>query len=200
MEQTKIMAKLASLCVYCGSSTSVRPVYLEAAAELGQRAARRGIRIVFGGGRVGLMGAVADAALEAGGKVHGIIPRHLDDYEIGHRGTTELEIVESMHVRKMRMFEESDAFCILPGGFGTLDETFEMVTWVQLGLHEKPIVLVNVEGFWDPLLELVHHQIAENFVRPEHSGIIRVVDRVEQVFDAVAEVPDSRISPSAKWA
>jgi uncharacterized protein (TIGR00730 family) len=100
----------------------------------------------------------------------------------------------------MRMFEESDAFCILPGGFGTLDETFEMVTWVQLGLHEKPIVLVNVEGFWDPLLELVHHQIAENFVRPEHSGIIRVVDRVEQVFDAVAEVPDSRISPSAKWA
>lgn len=194
------MAKLASLCVYCGSSTSVRPVYLEAAAELGQRAARRGIRIVFGGGRVGLMGAVADAALEAGGKVHGIIPRHLDDYEIGHRGTTELEIVESMHVRKMRMFEESDAFCILPGGFGTLDETFEMVTWVQLGLHEKPIVLVNVEGFWDPLLELVHHQIAENFVRPEHSGIIRVVDRVEQVFDAVAEVPDSRISPSAKWA
>lgn len=194
------MAKLASLCVYCGSSTSVRPVYLEAAAELGQRAARRGIRIVFGGGRVGLMGAVADAALEAGGKVHGIIPRHLDDYEIGHRGTTELEIVESMHVRKMRMFEESDAFCILPGGFGTLDETFEMVTWVQLGLHEKPIVLVNVEGFWDPLLELVHHQIAENFIRPEHSGIIRVVDRVEQVFDAVAEVPDSRISPSAKWA
>lgn len=173
---------------------------MEAAATLGRLAAKRGVRIIFGGGRVGLMGAIADAALAAGGKVHGIIPRHLDDYEIGHRGATELEIVESMHVRKMRMFEESDAFCVLPGGFGTLDETFEMVTWVQLGLHEKPVVLVNVDSFWNPLLDLIGHQVEEHFVRPEHAKVLRVVERVEQVFDAVSDVPAERLSPATKWA
>lgn len=180
------MTGISALCVYCGSSNHVAPGYLEAARRVGLEAAARGIGIVFGGGRVGMMGAVAEGALEAGGEVIGIIPNHLQEQEVGHDGLTRLEIVDSMHVRKMRMFELSDAFCALPGGLGTLDETFEIVTWKQLGLHDAPVLLVNLDGYWDPLLEMVAHQAEAGFVRPQHRQLFQVVDGIEALFEALA--------------
>ena len=187
------MAELISLCVYCGSSAEVCPEHRDAAAELGRLAASRGVRIVFGGGRVGLMGILADAALAAGGRVTGIIPAHLQSREVGHNDVSELEIVDSMHSRKMRMFELSDAFCILPGGLGTLDETFEIVTWKQLGLHDKPVLLINLGGYWDPLLRLIDHQVAAGYVRPRHARLLTVVSRVADVFDTIAREPPPAI-------
>ncbi len=187
------MAKLQSLCVYCGSSNGVDRRHLEAAAELGRLAARRGVGIVFGGGRVGLMGVLADAALGAGGQVTGIIPEHLKAREVGHEGIGALEVVGSMHARKQRMAELSDAFCALPGGLGTLDETFEIVTWKQLGLHDKPVVLVNLAGFWDPLLRLIEHQAEAGYIRARHLELFRTVERVDQVFAAVEAAPEPRV-------
>jgi len=190
------MTDLTALCVYCGSSQGVKPSHRDAAAELGRLAAQRGVRIVFGGGRVGLMGILADAALAAGGEVIGVIPEHLQSAEVGHNGLTRLEVVESMHVRKMRMCALADAFCTLPGGLGTLDETFEIITWRQLGLHDKPITLLNLEGFWDPLLTLIRHQTGAGYVRPQHQGLFQVVERVGAVFEAVAAAPEAQ-RPSA---
>ena len=178
-----------ALCVYCGSSNAVDPRHLPAATELGQEAAQRGIEIVFGGGNVGLMGALAEGALGAGGSVTGIIPEHLRALEVAHEGCSDLIVVDSMHTRKRRMFELSDAFCVLPGGLGTLDETMEILTWRQLALHDKPVVLVNVEGFWDPLVALFAHQIEAGYIRPQHARLLRVVERVGSVFDALAEAP-----------
>lgn len=190
-------SRIRALCVYCGSSNAVAARHLAAAAELGRRAAGRGVEIVFGGGRVGLMGALADGALEAGGRVTGIIPEHLRDLEVGHNGVSEMIVVDSMHSRKRRMFELSDAFCALPGGMGTLDETFEIVTWKQLGLHDKPVVLVNVDGFWDPLLALLAHQLEAGYIRPRHAGLYRVVESIESIFDALdAAPPPSRPADS----
>ena len=190
------MTELTALCVYCGSSNQVAETHKDAAAELGRLAARRGVQLIFGGGRVGLMGILADAALAEGGEVIGVIPEHLQTAEVGHSGLTRLEVVESMHVRKMRMCELADAFCTLPGGLGTLDETFEIITWRQLGLHDKPITVVNLDGFWDPLLALIDHQAAGGYVRPQHRDIFQVVETVEAVFEAVAEAPAAR-TPSA---
>ncbi len=183
------MTELRALCVYCGSSNSAAASHLETAAELGRLAARRGVEIVFGGGHVGLMGALADGALAEGGRVVGIIPEHLEAREVGHEGVSELVVVDSMHTRKRRMFELSDAFCALPGGIGTLDETFEIVTWKQLGLHDKPVLLVNVDGFWDPLLALLAHQLEAGYIRPRHAGLYRVVEGIESIFDALDAAP-----------
>ena len=133
------------------------------------------------------MGALADGALAEGGEVTGIIPEHLQAQEVAHNGLSELIVVDSMHTRKRRMFDLSDAFCVLPGGMGTLDETFEILTWRQLGLHDKPVIVVNVNGFWDPLLKLFEHQIDTGFVRPRDTRLFRVVERVASVFDALAE-------------
>jgi uncharacterized protein (TIGR00730 family) len=184
------MTVLRVLCVYCGSSTGFEAGHVEVAAELGRALAERRIRLVYGGGRVGLMGAVAEAALAAGGEVYGVIPRHLQDAEAGHHGLTRLEVVETMHERKMRMFELSDAFCALPGGLGTLDETFEMVTWRQLGLHEKPVILLNTAGYWTPLLAMLRHQVEAGFLREPHLNYLRVASEVEEIFTAVAEHPE----------
>ncbi len=192
-----IMAELRALCVYCGSSEGVDGRHVEAAAALGKAAAERGVRIVFGGGRVGLMGVMADAALTAGGAVTGIIPRHLMALEVGHEAIGDLKVVATMHERKMLMCDISDAFCVLPGGFGTLDETFEIVTWRQLQLHDKPVVLVNVGGFWDPLVALIAHQAKAGYIRPGHLDLLRVVDSVDAVFDAVAAAPEPTLGPAA---
>ncbi len=189
----RTMAELSALCVYCGSSSEVARSHLEAAAELGRRAAERNVRIVYGGGRVGLMGVLADAALAAGGKVTGIIPQQLEKLEVGHSGTGDQRVVGTMHARKQLMCEEADAFCALPGGLGTLDETFEIVTWRQLGLHDKPVVLVNIEGYWDTLIALVAHQAAAGYVRRKHAALFQVVDSVEGVFDVVAAAPEPRV-------
>jgi uncharacterized protein (TIGR00730 family) len=175
--------------VYCGSSNKVRQSHLDAARALGELAARREVDIVYGGGRVGLMGALAEGALAAGGRVVGIIPQLLEDLEVGHRGSTEYLVVDSMHARKQLMAERSDAFCALPGGLGTLDETFEIITWRQLKLHDKPVILVNIEGFWDPLLRLVEHQTAEGYLRGGSAGLFHVVERVDQVLDCAANAP-----------
>ena len=192
------MADLRSLCVYCGSSDGGDPAYGEMAERLGRLAAERGVRIVYGGGRIGLMGRVSGGAKAASGDVFGIIPEHLMSMEIGDSGLTRLEVVESMHVRKARMVELSDAFCALPGGLGTLDETFEILTWRQLGLHDKPVILVNMAGYWEPLLDLIRHQARTGFVSDRHLGHFTVVDRVEDVFPAVAAAAPPRVPTDSR--
>ena len=178
-----------SLCVYCGSALGVDSRIAEAARDLARLLAARHIRLIYGGARIGLMGTLADAALAAGGEVVGIIPGHLDKTELGHRGATELIVVDSMHERKYMMFEESDAFAILPGGLGTLDETFEMLTWRKLGLHDKPIILVDVAGYWRPLLGLIDHVIGQGFAAPTDRDLYKVVSTVEELVAAVETAP-----------
>ncbi len=155
---------LRSVCVYCGSNVGLRPAYAERAAQLGERLAREGLGLVYGGGNVGLMGIVADAVLAAGGEVVGVIPEQLVGWEVAHRGVTRLEVVGTMHERKARMFDLSDAFVALPGGFGTLDEMFEMLTWRQLGLGNKPCAFLDVDDFYDPLLAMMDRMVAERFL------------------------------------
>ena len=160
------------VCVFCGSSVGVRPAYEQAAHEMGRTLARRGIGLVFGGGKVGLMGVVADAVMAAGGEAIGVIPQTLDDREIGHTGITELRIVDSMHTRKAMMADLSDAFIAMPGGVGTFEEFFEVVTWTQLGLHRKPCGLLNVDGFYTPLSAFIDRATDEGFIRPVHRAAI----------------------------
>ena len=184
------MTPLASLCVYCGSAVGFAPHYRDAARRLGQSMAENGIRLVYGGGGIGLMGVVADAVLAGGGSVVGVIPDFLESRELGHRGLNWLHVVDSMHARKNLMEQLSDAFAVLPGGFGTLDETFEILTWRQLRLHDKPIVLINLDGYWEPLLRLVDHVVAEGFARPESRRLFTVVERVEDVIAVLRRAPE----------
>ncbi len=188
------MAKIDSLCVYCGSSTGNSDVYRDAAARLGLILAEAGVRLVYGGGRIGLMGVLADAVVAGGGRVTGVIPEHLQAQEVGHSGITELLVVGGMHERKQLMFELADGFAVLPGGLGTLDETFEMVTWAQLGLHDKPIVLVDQGGYWAPLLALLDAVVGAGFARPENAAILEVVGDVDEVLGALAAAPAPRIA------
>ena len=174
---------LRSVGVYCASSPGVDPDFAKAAKTLGSALARRGIRLVYGGGRVGLMGVLADAALAEGGTVHGVITRALKDKEVAHLGLTRLQVVTTMHERKARMAEASDAFVMLPGGFGTLDEFFEVLSWSQLGLHLKPCDILNVSGFFDPLLELFELATRQRFLRPEHRDMIVTDTDVESMID-----------------
>jgi hypothetical protein len=159
--------KISSVCVYCGSSPGLLPAYLEAASTFGRLLASRGIILVYGGGNQGLMGAVADGALGAGGRVIGIIPNLLVDKEVAHRGVTELHAVSSMHERKSKMAELSDAFVALPGGVGTLEEIFEVYTWTQLGFHSKPCAFLNVAGFYDSLFAFIHHLVQQRFLKSQ---------------------------------
>lgn len=158
---------MKTLCVYCGSNAGSDPAYAALARDLGSRLARDGIALVYGGGNVGLMGIVADAVLAGGGEVIGVIPQQLVDWEVAHKGVTRLEVVDSMHTRKARMFELADGFVALPGGFGTLDEMFEMLTWRQLGLGKKPCAFLAVNGFWQPLMAMLDTMVAERFLHPE---------------------------------
>jgi uncharacterized protein (TIGR00730 family) len=160
------------LCVFCGSSSGSRPEYLAAAREMGRILGEEGIGLVYGGASVGLMGAVADAVLAGGGTVTGVIPRHLVSKEIAHAGLTELRVVGSMHERKALMAELSDGFVALPGGFGTFEELCEVLTWSQLGLHQKPIGILNVAGYYDPLLALFDQGVRERFVREQHRQLV----------------------------
>ena len=157
---------MKSLCVYCGSNSGAHPAYVEAAIALGTRMARDGIRLVYGGGNIGLMGTIADAVLEAGGEVTGIIPKQLVDMEVAHRGLTGLEVVGSMHERKLRMFDLADGFVAMPGGFGTLEEVVEMLTWRQLGISEKPCAFLDVEGYYQPLIAMMDRMVEERFLHP----------------------------------
>ena len=183
------MKKIRRLCVYCGSSGAVEARYREAASELGARLAAAGIELVYGGGRVGLMGLLADAALTTNGKVTGIIPRRLLDAEVAHLGVTELVVVDSMHDRKRLMAEKADAFSVLPGGIGTLDELFEIVSWKQLELHDKPILLVDIGGYWAPLRALLDHIVINGFARPQTRRLLHVVPSVSALMAALSEEP-----------
>ena len=186
------MARLRSLAVYCGSRAGAHRAHAEAAARLGAMLAERGVRLVFGGGRVGLMGVAADAARAAGGEVVGVIPQHLRDLELAHHGVSELIVVAGMHARKQKMFELSDAFAVLSGGLGTLDEAIEVITWKQLGLHHKPIVLLDCNGYWGPLGKLIDNAVAEGFAAPAARDLFTVVHDVEDIFAAIAAAPEPR--------
>jgi uncharacterized protein (TIGR00730 family) len=162
---------MKNICVYCGANSGNAPIFAEVAASVGKMLANEGIGLVYGGGAVGLMNTVAKAVLGAGGKVIGVIPQALMDLEVGRKDLTQLHVTPDMHTRKAKMAELSDGFIALPGGFGTLDELFEMITWGQLGFHKKPIALVNVAGFYDPLLAMVEHMTAAGFVREQHRDL-----------------------------
>jgi uncharacterized protein (TIGR00730 family) len=186
------MRNIQRLCVYCGSAGAVGEKYRAAATELGTRLAAAGIGLVYGGGRVGLMGLLADAALASRGEVTGIIPARLRDAESAHLGVTELVVVDSMHDRKRVMAERADAFAILPGGIGTLDEMFEILSWKQLELHDKPIFLVDIAGYWEPLRTLFDHIVAKGFARRETQGLVQVVSTVAALITALATEPVPR--------
>jgi hypothetical protein len=175
------------LCVYCGARRGGDARFVEAAVDLGRSLARAGHGLVYGGGRVGLMGAVADAALEAGGEVIGAIPRALLEREVGHRGLSELIVVETMHQRKLAMAERADAFVALPGGIGTLEELFEMWSWRQLGYHDKPVALLNVAGYYDPFLAFMRSGVAAGFVPRVHHDLLLVESDVPALLERLEQ-------------
>lgn len=179
------MKKLSSICVYCGSTIDVAQSYRDAAVALGDTIGEQGIDLVYGGGRNGLMGLVADAALAAGGRVIGIIPQSIVALEVGHGALTELVTVDTMHQRKQAMADRADAFVALPGGLGTLDEVIEMLAWKQLGLHDQPIVILNVGGYWDPLLAMFARAADENFIYARGKQLFRAVSEVDEVLPAI---------------
>jgi uncharacterized protein (TIGR00730 family) len=186
---------LSAVAVFCGSSLGRDPAYEAAARLTGRTLAERGIAVVYGGGHVGLMGAVADAALEAGGRVIGVIPRQLDDRELAHHGVTELHVVASMHERKQLMADLSDAFIALPGGAGTLEEIAEQWTWAQLTIHAKPSGFLDVAGFWAPMRQMLDSMVAAGFVREEQSGIVSFSDDLDTLLATLAAPP----SWTDKW-
>jgi hypothetical protein len=179
--------KIKRVCVFCGSSFGIRPAYREAAQRLGRLLASRGIGLVYGGGCVGLMGAVADAVMAAGGEAIGVIPDSLMRREVGHRGLTKLHVVNSMHERKALMADLADAFIALPGGYGTLEELMEAVTWSQLGIQQKPCGLLNVEKYWDGLLAVLDHAVDEGFVRKENAQLVLVAQNPETMLERLLE-------------
>ena len=184
------------ICVFCGSSTGTLPIYRETALTVGRLLAERDIAVVYGGGHVGLMGAVADGALQAGGKVTGIIPRSLMERELGHDGLTDLHVVGTMHERKAMMAEMSDAFIALPGGFGTYEEFFEVVTWSQLGVHRKPCGLLNLNGFYDALLALCDHATAQGFIRTVDRALVIADSDPKRLIETIASTV---VPESTKW-
>lgn len=175
--------ELKSLCVFCGSSPGSDPAHLQAARRLGRMLADQGIHLVYGGGHLGMMGALAETVIGAGGRVVGIIPEHLTRVEKAYLDITELHVVDSMHTRKRMMFDFADAFAVLPGGMGTMDETFEILTWKQLRLHNKPIIIVNEGGYWSPWLALADHIVAQGFAHPDTAKLYTVADDVGQTLE-----------------
>jgi len=187
------MTEISSLCVFCGSRAGLDPAHEASARHLGHAIADRGIELIYGGGDIGIMSIVARAALENGGRVTGVIPRFIQDFEVGNPGLSELVIVESMHERKTLMFERADGFISLPGGLGTLDETIEIITWKQLQQHRKPIVLVDINHYWRPFLELVQAVVDGGYGHHGINDLFSVVDDVDKVFDALASAPEPDI-------
>jgi uncharacterized protein (TIGR00730 family) len=185
--------RVQHVCVFCGSSPGARPIYVQTARHLGQALARRGLTLIYGGTRVGTMGQLAQAALDAGGRVIGVIPRALVDRGIAHTGLSDLRVVDSMHERKALMADLSDAFIALPGGLGTIDEFFEVLCWSQLGLHTKPCGLLNVGGYYSRLTAFLDHTVEEQFVRASHRNLVLVEQGMEALLDALDRYrPDPR--------
>ena len=185
-----------SICVFCGSNTGSGEVYADAARALARVIVAQGLKLVYGGGNIGLMGVLADAALAAGGEVIGVTPRRLLEKEVVHRGLGDLRVVDSMHERKALMAELSDAFIALPGGLGTLEETFEVLTWTQLGFHRKPCGLLNVAGFYDGLAAFLDHAVTERFLKPEHRAMVLTGDDPVAL---VASLKSCRLPEVSKW-
>lgn len=179
---------IKSVCVYCGSRMGNKPYYEKLAKNMGHLVAEHNMQLVYGAGSIGLMGTVARAAADRGADVIGIIPEHLDAVEITQDGLSELHVTDDMHERKKMMFDRSDAFIVLPGGLGTLDETMEMMTWAQLSLHAKPIVLVNYKDFWTPLMELIKHVVDDGFASPDHADLIKEVKSAEEAIEYLASL------------
>ena len=188
-----------TICVYCGSSSKSKPVFQETAKQTGQVLANNQWGLVYGGARVGLMGIVADHVLQGGQDVIGVMPENLIEWELEHKGLTELIKVESMHERKMEMVARGDAFVILPGGLGTLDETFEVLTWKQLNLHDKPIIFVNVQGYWDHMIALIEHVVKEKFALESSSKLYQVVNSPKDIPEALKNAPRSLSEIKTKW-
>jgi uncharacterized protein (TIGR00730 family) len=186
---------MKAICIFCGSSPGIDPLYLETAVATGQALAKAGLTVVYGGGKVGLMGAVADAALAAGGRVVGVIPRSLVEREIGHAGLSELRVVETMHERKTMMADLSDGFVALPGGAGTLEEFFEQWTWAQLGIHAKPCGLLNVKDYFGPPVAMIDKIVAEGFTAPAYADMLVVETGIEALLTRFA----SYQAPPRKW-
>jgi len=193
------MTKISTVCVYLGSSGKCSEGHKKTAYDFGQLMAKAGMSLVYGGGRVGLMGILADSVLKGGGKVIGIIPEHISRREISHEELTELHVVDSMHTRKQMMVDKSDAFVVLPGGIGTLDELCEVMTWKQLGMHDKPIVIANVNQYWSPFMAMIDNVIKEKFMRDEDRRLITEVDNIDAVIRALTEAPAETFDPSSKW-
>jgi uncharacterized protein (TIGR00730 family) len=189
--------EVQSACIFCGSSPGARPAYTEATEDLGQLLVENGITLVFGGASVGLMGRLADTVLSEGGEAIGVIPQALVEREIAHLGLTDLHVVETMHERKQLMADLSDAFVALPGGLGTLDELFEIYTWAQLGMHRKPIGLLNVEGYFDGLASFLEHAVAERFVREDHRAMLIVEEEPRPMLERLLRFDPASLTP--KW-
>ena len=185
------MAEISSICVYCGSSSNTRASHRQAAAEFGTLLAAEGVSLIFGGGRVGLMGLAADATLNSGGRVIGVIPEFLAAREVAHTKCTELHTTVTMHERKQQMADLSDAFVILPGGLGTLDEMFEIITWRQLSLHQKPIIIANIDGYWDPLEKLIQNISSENYIPRGHDGLFTFVSCIAEILPILRAMPST---------
>lgn len=186
---------MRSVCVFCGASSGHDPAFASAAAGFGQLLAGEGLELVWGGGNVGLMGIVADSVLAAGGRTYGVIPSFMSERELAHPQATEMVVVDSMHARKAAMADRADAFVALPGGFGTLDELFEIVTWAQLHIHAKPVGLLNVRGFFDPLLAMVRHMSAEGFIRPPHLDLLHVAETPAELLRSMR----AHSAPQGDW-
>jgi uncharacterized protein (TIGR00730 family) len=178
---------IKTICAFCGSSDRVHPEYLAIAAQMGEAIVRRGMRLVYGAGKTGLMGALADGVLGNGGEVIGIMPRLFAQPQLAHTGLTHYEVVESMHQRKERMFELAEAFIALPGGFGTFEELFEVLTWAQVGLHHKPVGLLNIKSYYQPLLEMVNHARQEGMIYAEHQALFVWEDTPDKLLDCLEE-------------
>ncbi|HEY1170798.1 MAG TPA: TIGR00730 family Rossman fold protein [Verrucomicrobiae bacterium] len=187
---------MKSVCVFCGSSHGFAPEYEQMAKEMGRAIAARGWTLVYGGGNVGLMGVVADAALAAGGKVIGVIPEALLARELGHRGVTELRVVDTMHERKAMMAELADGFIALPGGIGTFEEFFEVLTWAQLGIHHKPCGLINTRGYYQPVMDLLGNAVKEGFLKAEHQEMVLTAEGVEEM---LARMETHKPPQTMKW-
>ena len=194
------MKEIQSIGVYCSSYDTVNDIYKQAALELGEQLAKRKINLVYGGGTQGLMGELAHATMSNGGKVIGFMTQNLKDVEKPNLELTEFHMVDTMHMRKRLIFENSDAFFVLPGGFGTLDEAFELITWRQLALHEKPIIFININGYWSPLKELINTIFEQHFTKPEHKKCFQFVSSIADAFLTLFKVPEPAILESeAEW-
>jgi len=191
--------KIQSVCVYCGSSTRIDQLYRDAAVEMGKVLAEAGMQLVYGGGQRGLMGFVADGVINNGGRAIGFITKNLEDVEGGHHHLSELHVVDTMHTRKLRMSENADAFVILPGGFGTLDELFEILTWRQLEMHDKPIIVVNINDYWEPLKSLIHSIVKNHFARTEDESLLLYVQSVQEVVPLLHQLPEPQVDITSKF-